>query len=217
MAKPQKRKGAKGPQSAMDKSIDRIEASILKWQDRLFDLWKVVFKKIASRLKATVSFIAKVVKNAATLVATVGKKAVKMIESAGNYIETVLQRVPVLVKKTMRFGAKVLDIIARGGDPKRLVGTLKRMVTRYVNMVREIYRYVLDFMTQLDVLGMALTIVNTFKNVLRLVVSWIVEVSGADSAVRKAKSLLRKVVKALKIEIRDAIKMGKEASRLKPA
>lgn len=217
MAKTKTRKKSDGAPSPMDKSVEEIEAHIHKWQARLMDLWKNIFKKVAAKLKSTVFFVSRVLKDAAKIVATVGKKVVDTMQGAVRFIQDTLSRTPMLIKKALRFGSKVLDVIRKGGDPKKLAGTLKRMVTRYANMVRQIARSVTDFLKELDVLGGVLSVVNAFKTVLSFIVPWILEVASVSAAIRKVTSLLRKVVKALRTEVRDAVKMSKKASRLKPA
>ncbi len=218
MAKPTKpRKDSGGTPSPMDKSVDEIEAYINQWQSRLFNLWKVVFKKVAAKLKSTVFFVSRVLKETGKIVSTVGKKVVETMQRSVSFIEDTLKRTPMLIKMALRFGSKIIAVIRKGMEPKKLAGTLKRMVTRYANMVRRIATSVTDFLKEIDVLGGVLSIVNAFKTALSFIVPWILEVASVSSAIRKVSSLLRKVVKLMKTEVRDAVKMSKKASRLKPA
>ena len=208
---------AKKPQDPLSRDIDEIRTSIEGWQDRLFHLWKVVFKKIKTKLKSVVSFVEKLVKEAGRIVATVGKSVVDKIIGAARVLTNVLDRVPNLIRAALRLGKKLISIIVKATDPSKIIGTLKRLVTRYINMIREIYKFILEFVSQLDVLGFAFSIINTFKTVLRLIVSWITDVTGAAGAIKKVQMMLKKIVKAMKVEIRQAIKTSKKAARLKAA
>lgn len=208
---------AKKPKDPLTRDLDEIRTSIEGWQTQLFHLWKVVFKKIKSKLKSAVSFFDKVVTEGRRIASTVGSKVIDKIVDAAKRLGFLLERIPQLLKNAHRLGKKILSIIAKAADPSKIIGTMKRLVTRYINMIKEIYRFLFDFLSYIDALGAALAIINTFKTVLRLVLSWIADVTGVMSVLRKISNMVRKIVKKMKVEIRDAIKTSKKAARLKAA
>ena len=84
-------------------------------------------------------------------------------------------------------------------------------------MVKEIFGRISEMAKQLDVLGPMLSIINSFKNALRMIFSWIKEVTRINDAVVKTKRLLKKVIKEMKKEVKEAEKMRKEVMKLKIA
>lgn len=187
------------------------------YQQRLFHLWKVVFKQINAKFSTATKFFDNLVTKGHEIASKVGQAVVDRILGLKDRVFGALEAVPNIVKSALRLGNKIISLIRKAVDPNRIIGTLKRLFMRYVKMLREVFGWVSDFFSALNPLGAALAIVNTFRNVLRLVVSWIGEVSGANSAVKKAKSLLKRVVKAMKVEIKEAVRLRKDVLKLKPA
>ncbi len=187
------------------------------YQGRIFELWKVVFKKINSKFSTATKFFDNIVNRGEEIASKVGQAVVNKIIGFKERVFNALKVVPAIVKSALRLGNKIIGLIRRAADPNRIIGMLKRLFQRYVKMLKDIYGHVADFYEVLNPLSAALAIVNTFKNVLRLLVSWVTDVSGANSAVKKAKSLLKKVVKAMKQEIKQAILLRKQVLKLKPA
>ena len=191
--------------------------AVENYQKRLFELWKVVFKKIDSKFKTATKFFDNIVTKGEEIASKVGKAVVDKIIGYRDTVFGALDTVPTIVKSALRLGNKIIALIRKAADPNKIINTMKRLFMRYVKMLKDIFALVKQFFDALNPLGAALAIVNTFRNVLRLVVSWITEVSGANSAVKKAKSLLKRVVKAMKQEIKEAILLRKKVLKMKPA
>lgn len=187
------------------------------YQSRLFELWKVTFKKVNAKFNAARSFFDNVINRGEEIASKVGKAVVDRLAQLGQGVFAVIDTVPGACKSALRLGNKIIALIRKAADPNRIIGTLKKLFHRYVKMLRDIYAGVVDFLSALDPLATALAVVNTFRNVLRLVVSWVGEVSGANSAVKKARSLVKRAVKAMKLEIKEAIRLRKQVLKLKPA
>lgn len=187
------------------------------YQARLTYLWKSVFKKLGLRLKPMIAFVGNLITNGAQIVGKIGKVVFKTIQTGFAVIVRLLDLIPSLIKRTLRFGKKILDLLAKALDPVTVIKALKTLFTRYLKMVREIFDYVTEFFNELDVLGKALSVANSFKTVLRLIFSWFADVTRALDAVKKARKLLRKLVKEIKLELKQMLKLRKEVMRLKPA
>jgi hypothetical protein len=186
------------------------------YQSRLFELWKGLFKKIASKFSGAAKFFDNVVAKGHEIASKVGQAVVDGIVAYTERVFGALEAIPALARRAIRLGNRIIALIRRAADPNRILGTLKKLFSRYVKMLKDIFGWLRDFYEALDPLGKALAVVNTFRNVLRLVVKWVGQVSGANSAVRKAKGLVKKVVRAMQREIRDAVRMRREVLRLRP-
>ena len=188
-----------------------------KYQTRLFQLWKVTFKRVASYLKSLVSFIDNVIKAAAQLASTVGKAVVKKVTEAGLYVKNMIKRIPQMLKNAMKLGKRIIALIKKAADPNAIINTLKKLFRKYVMMFREIFGTITEMVKQLDILGTVLAVVNTFKRVLQMMLSWIGEVTRVNDAVVRSKRLLNKVLKEMRKEVKEAEKMRKEVAKLKVA
>lgn len=193
--------------------LDAVE----RYQARLFELWKVVFKKIESKFKTSAKFFENVATKGGEIASKVGQGVVDKIVGFKDCVFGVLEFVPAAVKSALRLGNKIIALIRKAADPNRIINTMKRLFMRYVKMLKDIFARISEFLDVLNPLGAVLTIVNSFRNVLRLIVKWVGDVSNANSAVKKAKSLLKKVVKAMKREIKEAVLLRKKVLKLKPA
>ncbi|GMG84330.1 hypothetical protein LNKW23_35450 [Paralimibaculum aggregatum] len=187
------------------------------YQKRIFEIWKVVFKKIDSKFKSATKFFDNVVNKGEEIASKVGKAVVEKIIGYRDTVFGALERVPQIVKSALRLGNKIINLIRSAADPNKIINVMKRLFMRYVKMLREIFAMVKQFFEALNPLGTALAVVNALKSVLRLIVSWVGEVTNANNAVKKAKTLLKKVVKAMKLEIKEAILLRKKVLRLRPA
>jgi len=187
------------------------------YQSRLFELWKTVFKKINAKFSAASKFFDNMVAKGGEIASKVGQAVVDKIVGFRDRVFGALESVPQIVKSALRLGNKIIATIRKAADPNRIFGVLKRLFARYVKMLKDIYAWVQDMFEALDPLGAALAVVNSFRNVLRLLVSWVTDVGTANSAVKKAKSLLKGVVKAMKREIKEAIQLRKQVLKLRPA
>lgn len=188
-----------------------------KYQSRLLYLWKNIFKKVKSYLKSMASFVNNFIAAAKQLASTIGKSVVDKFVKAAQWVVQEVQALPNAIKAAMRFGKKVIALIQKAADPNKIISTLKKLFSRYVRMVKEIFGRISEMAKQLDVLGPMLSIINSFKNALRMIFSWIKEVTRINDAVVKTKRLLKKVIKEMKKEVKEAEKMRKEVMKLKIA
>lgn len=191
--------------------------AVEKYQERLFELWKVIFKKINSKFNAARKFFDNVVTKGQDIASKVGQAVVDKIVGFRQRLFSALEAVPNIAKSAIKLGNKIIALIRKAADPNKIIGTLKRLFSRYVKMLREILGYVADLVGVLDPLGKALAVIDSFKNVLRLVVSWVAEVSAANAAVKKAKTMLKKVIKTLKREVKEATLLRKEVLNMRPS
>jgi len=188
-----------------------------RYQSLLQNLWKVVFKKVNSILRAMTSFLTKFIAQAKDLVATVGKAVVNKVVDIGQHIIRLITQIPNALKAALRFGKKIVALIKKATDPNAIISTLKKLFSRYVRMMQEIFGFISELLSDLDIIGTALSVVNTFKRVLQMMFSWIAEVTRANDAVVKSKRMLKKVVKEMKKEMKEAVKLRKEVMKLKIA
>lgn len=188
-----------------------------RYQTILTRLWKVVFKKVASIMRALTSFLTKFIAQAKDLVTTIGKKAVNTLIGTGQRLIDLIQGTPNRLKAAIRFGKKIVALIKKAVDPNKIINTLKKLFRRYVQMIQDIANFVSELISNLDIIGTALGVVNTFKRVLQMMFAWIADVTRANDAALKAKRMLKKVQKDMKREVKEAIKLRREVMKLKVA
>jgi len=188
-----------------------------EYQDVLSDLWKGVFKKVDSALKPMIAFGSKLISKGKDIARTVGLSVMKTIESAFKAVTGMLKSIPALIKRALALGKEIIALVRKAADPGKVVKALRKLFSRYVAMLREIFSAVSQFIDQLDAMGTALAVVEKFKTVLQFVVSWIGEVSGASGAVKRARGVLATAHKSLSASVRKAEKLNKEVMKLKPA
>ncbi|MGC1505960.1 MAG: hypothetical protein WA782_17700 [Sulfitobacter sp.] len=188
-----------------------------KYQERLLNLWKVVFKKVSAHLKSMVSFVRKVVNVGKELAATVGKSVVDKVVGAGQMVEEMITTIPNLLKVALLLGKRIIAKIKKAVDPNEVIAPLKKLFTRYVRLIKEIFAFVTNLIQQLDILGAVFGVISTFQSVLRLIFSWIADVTGAKDGALKAKKMLKKVWKEMKKEVKEAELLRKQVMKLKVA
>src|SRR6056297_1572475 len=149
------------------------------YQSRLFELWKTVFKKINAKFSAASKFFDNMVAKGGEIASKVGQAVVDKIVGFRDRVFGALESVPQIVKSALRLGNKIIATIRKAADPTKILGVLKRLFVRYVKMLKDIYAWVQDMFEALDPLGAALAVVNSFRNVLRLLVSWVTDVGTA--------------------------------------
>ncbi len=198
-----------------DDPTEKYLAATQRYQSILHSLWKTTFKKIATYLKSVISFIDKVIAQATEIAAKIGKAAIDLIVKAGTAIKVGVNALIALIRGTLKFGEALLKHLRKGLDPKRLIPELKKRFARYMLKVKSIFDQVREFLSQMDILSTVLGTISQFKNILRLIISWIVEVTRANDAVMKVKRLLTKTLKAIRKEIKESVKLRKQVLQLK--
>ncbi len=188
-----------------------------KHQTLLHYLWKTVFKKVNSILKSMASFLTKFIAEASKMIVIVGKAVVNRVVEVGQKIIRLITQIPNALKTALRFGKKIIALINKATDPNKIISALKKLFSRYVKMLQEIFGYITELASQLDVIGTAFSIVYTFKSVLQAMFSWISEVTRANDAAAKARRMLKKVLKEMKKDMKELVKLRKEVKKLKVA
>lgn len=188
-----------------------------RYQERLFDLWKVVFKKVKTMLKTMVSFVTNVISKAKELALVVGKAVIDKVVDFGSAVVGFIETIPITLKSALRLGKKIIALIEKATDPARIVSTLKKLFSRYMRQIREIYDGIVNFVSQLEILGTIFSVVSSFKQALRALFSWITDVTRANDGVVRAKRLLKKIIKQMRLEVKAADKLRKQVMKLKIA
>ncbi|MGF1444694.1 MAG: hypothetical protein ACFBRM_00665 [Pikeienuella sp.] len=191
--------------------------AVQTYQVRLFQLWKMVFKKINSKFSSAKGFFQNAFTRGVEIASKVGKSVVNTVVTVGQRVLAAVDTVPGLARQALRLGNKIIGLIMKAADPNKIIAQMKKHFVRYVRMLREIFAWVTDFLAALNPLGTALSVINGFKVVLRFVADWITDVGSAVGAVKKAKSLLKRVVKEMRKEVKEAILLRKQVLKLKPA
>lgn len=207
---------AKKPKDPFARVLAEVVSTLSSWQARLFELWKVTFKSIAAKLKPALKFIARLIKDAAKIAVAVGRSSVERVINAGDNILSALSRIPVLLRAAIRLGKTLLSLIRKSTDPKRLVSTLKRLATRYVNMVREISSHISELVRHLNVLADALAVINKLRIVLKVLFSWTAEVTSIAETIKKVARRLSKMGKAVTREAKQVGNIIKLIIQLRP-
>lgn len=186
-----------------------------KYQERLHKLWKVVFKKVSAHLKNMVSFTRLVANVAKEIAAIIGKSVVDRVINAAQTVEGLITNIPVLLRTALLLGRRIIAKIKKAADPNEVIPTLKKLFTRYVRMIKQVFAFITNLIQQLDILGTVFGVIGTFQSVLRALFSWITDVTGAKDGAVKAQRMLRKVWKEMKREVKEAELLRKQVMKLK--
>lgn len=195
----------------------QIAEKVTIFDARLKELLKVVFKKLQPLMSTYGKFLAQMRSYAKELAAKVGKSVVDTILNAGEDLIATFEFLKRELKAGIKFAAKILATIKKATDPTAILKKLKGMVQKFVRVYKTLAERIIKFVLAIDPIGNALLVVEKLKMMLQLIFNWISSVTGAASAVRKAQRLLKKMVKVLKEDIKHAVRLGKEVTKLKPA
>ena len=187
------------------------------FQSRLMYLLKNIFKKVNSILGVATSFLTKLMGEAAKFQAVVGKAVIKKIMEVGQRIMDLIARIPADLKAALKLGKRIITLITKATDPNKIISTLKKLFSRYMSLLQEIFSAIQQLVSQLDVIGPVLFIINTYRAALQAMFKWISEIARVTDAVVKAKRLLKKVMKELKQDVKETVKLRKQVMRLKKA
>ncbi|OBY26264.1 hypothetical protein [Leisingera sp. JC1] len=194
--------------------VEFVEKAVDKLHARMFYYLKTVWKRIRALLTPLSKFLKNVISGAKSLAKTVGKAAVKQVTSAAQFILKLIDRVELTLKNLVKLGKRILDTIRKNKDRSRVIRILKTVIRKYVEMIRQVWGWVQEIWDELGVLDTALSIISRFASVLQLIFRWIRDVTGILDAVKKAKALLKKVVKTLRLEVKQAIRLLKDVAKL---
>ncbi|KIC12151.1 hypothetical protein RA19_02570 [Leisingera sp. ANG-M1] len=194
--------------------VEFVEKGVSKLHARVIFYLKKVWKRVRSLLMPLRKFMKKMLSAAKSIAKTAGKKAVSQVTSAGQTVLNLLDRVEQMLKSMIKLGQRILDTIRKNTDRSRLVRVLKTVVRKYVEMFRQVWGWVQEIWEQIGVLDTALSILNRFASVLQIVFGWIKELTTILGGVKKVKGMLKKVVKTLRLEIKEAIRLLKDVAKL---
>ena len=151
---------------------------------------------------------------AKSLAQTVGKAAAQAATGALQQILSLIDQIELTMKAMLKMGKRVLATIRKTADKNRVVRILKTVIRRYIQMFRQIWSWICDFHDQLDLLGNTMAVIRKMRQVLQLAFSWIDDVTQVVSALKRTRTLLKKTIKAMRIEVKDAIKLAREVKKM---
>lgn len=108
-------------------------------------------------------------------------------------------------------------MIKKATNPAKVINPVKRLVARLISMFRVIFNFVKQLLEAVDPIGRIVGIICTFINVLRLVISWITDVTGVNKARKTVQAILKRIQKGLSKGFKEATKLAKASGKLKPA
>ena len=191
--------------------------AVTRYQETLGHLLKKVFRKIASTVAPLRRFVDPLAARAKEIGSTVGKAVVDRVLAAARAVLGAVDAVPEALRVAVRLGKKILALVGSAADPARVAGTVKRLFTRYVRLFRDILAAVGDLLGQLSPLETALGVIASLRHVLGTAFAWIADVTGAASAVKKIKAMVRKAVKAIRRKVKEAVALRRTVQKLQPA
>ncbi|WP_027258245.1 MULTISPECIES: hypothetical protein [Leisingera] len=194
--------------------VEFVEKGVSKLHARMLYYLKTVWKRIRALLTPLSKFLKNLISGAKSLAKTVGKTAVKQVTSAAQFILKLIDRVEQVLKSLVKLGKRILDTIRKNADRTRVIRILKTVIRKYVEMIRQVWSWIREIWDELGVLDTALSVISRFASVLQLVFRWIRDLTGILGAVKKVKSLLKKVLKTLRLEVKEAIRLLKDVAKL---
>ncbi|MEM0937436.1 MAG: hypothetical protein AAGJ91_16200 [Pseudomonadota bacterium] len=186
-------------------------------QDRLQELIRTVLSNIRPALKLLARFIKNVRTSAKVLIAKVGKAAVNTLLKAAEKLLALGPKLDKLVAQARKIAQAILATIKKAVQPEKVFKLLKSMVARLAASFRAIVGLVAQILSALNPLNAVLAVVRSFAMVLMLMLKWIRDVVGLALMIKKTQSLVSKMAKALRAELKTVTQLVKETNRLKPA
>ena len=192
-----------------------IEKGILKIHTSLTQYLKAYIKKLTSMIGPVAAFVKQVTSAAKQLINVVGKTAVETFIKAATRFLRVLKRLVVEAKVLIQFAQRILKLIRKATDPARIIKVLNTLLRKFSKLFKTFVQNVMELLSEIDVIGPVLKIIDTFRRVLQLMISWISKITGVASVLQKAKTIIKKLVKLLKREVKELIQLVKESGRIK--
>lgn len=202
------------PSNQANDPTEFVERGITRLHQRITYYFKTIWKRVKGLLAPLRNFLKKLIKVVKQIAVTVGKKVVDMLTRAANLVLSLFDRIEALLKKLFLLGKRVLTTLKKETDKTRLVRVLKTVMRKYIAAFRQVATWVNELWDQLDILNRALALLDSFRMVLQLAFRWIAEVTAVLSALRRIRQLLRGVWKALKKEVKEAIKLGRDVAKM---
>ncbi|MEM6371984.1 MAG: hypothetical protein AAF727_04300 [Pseudomonadota bacterium] len=201
-----------------DNPLLPIQDKVVRIHSRLLDFLRNVVLKLKPIMATLQGFLINVKKVAKDIAKTVGKSVVDNIIKTGTKLLQVFAFVQKLVFDGVKFATKILTVIKKAiKEPEKVFKVVKAMTARFAKLFRTIVAKVAEVMVLLNPVEIVLAVINTMKMMLQMVFRWVSDVSNISSGVKKAKAMMRKSFKLLKVEAKRVTEVVKEANKLKPA
>ena len=178
-------------------------------QARMKAFVSTVLKKMQGYMVQLAKFIGKIVSVAKDIAQVAGKSAVNAIVKAGKMVMKLPGEITKLGKDALKMGAKIVATLAAAADPRKVVKAVKGLLQKFATLLNTILAKLKELMSHLDVLAPAFKALEAVKSLLQFMFSWIKEVSGINTLVKK----LRQLLKTAMISFRDSLKEVSIASK----
>lgn len=194
-----------------------VEAGVMRFNAYLQNMLVNVLKKLKPMIAPARSFFDELIKNGKEIASKVGDQVLDTIKSFLDEVFDVVPALQAMVKSALKLGDKILTMIAKAADPMKVLKAVKKLLARFVQLMRQIFARVTDFLSRISPVLAVLSVINSMKALLQVVFRWIAGVTKASSVVKKVGNVMKKAEKALKIEVKEANKLLKEVNKLRPA
>lgn len=195
------------PTTEITRAVRKIEARLVHFLDTLL-------KKLKSLLAPLTGVLKKVLAVAEDIAATVGEKVLDQLVDTGARVLDFLGAFKAAIKAALKLAARILATLRKSVDPVKTVKALKTVLAKFIKAFRRIAGRLIDLYGELEIVETGFRAIASFRLALQKAFRWIGEISGAAAAARKVMTILKKLTKALKLEVKEAVRFGKRAARL---
>ena len=201
--------------AASDDPVKFVEEAIEQHQKRVLNFYKSVWKRVKSILTPLQRFLKNILSAAKDLAQTVGKKVINHITSTIRAIINFLKPIEKALIGILQLGKRILATIRKKVDKSEVIRILKTVVRKYVETFKKVVGLITDLWNELGILDVAMAVFNRFRLILSMAFGWFEEVTGILTAIKKVRTHLQRVIKALLKELKDAIRLVKDVAKLK--
>jgi hypothetical protein len=201
--------------AASNDPVKFVDDAIEQHQKRLLNFYKSVWKRVKFILTPLQRFLKNILSAAKDLLETLGKKVINHLTSTIRAILSFLQPIEKTLNDILQLGKRILATIRKKVDKSEVIRILKTVVRKYVETFKKIIGLITDLWTELGILDVAMAVFNKFRLILSMVFGWFDEVTGILTAIKKVRTHLQRVIKALLKERKDAIRLVKDVAKLK--
>ena len=205
------------PAMTIEDYVETTTRRVVGFQQKLINFTAKVMNRVLKAVTPLTKFVAKVASSAKDLASKVGKAAINKLISLSAQLQSMALVLMAKGQAAFALTKKILVVLRKAMDPKRLIKTVKALMARFAKMFRDVANSVVKLVAILNPVEGVLAIIGTFAMVLRLMYSWITGVTGIHKAVRTALDLSKKAMKTLKKELGLLTKVVKDTNMLKPA
>lgn len=180
----------------------------------LMDLFRQVAKKVKSKLAGSVAFLEQLAGAAVEIGKKIGNKAIAKVGGMIGQLVGAVDGLPALIKRALKMVRKVLVVLRSKLDPAAMGKRVIALSKKFFRVFREVIEAVLSVYDAIDPIDKVLSVINAAKMMLKMMFAWIVGVTGAASALKRSKMVIKKFQRRLVKLMKELMRMPRKIRQL---